>query len=64
MNYGRVTLAGLAGAVAYFMCGGVISGQLIAAEYKPYEAVYRSREAFSSLNEVESGKHAAETRGK
>ena len=45
MNYGRVVLAGLAGAVAYFVCGGVISGQLIAKEYKPYESVYRSREA-------------------
>jgi hypothetical protein len=41
MNYGRVILAGLAGAVAYFVCGGVISGQLIAKEYKPYEGVYR-----------------------
>ena len=45
MNYGRVVLAGLAGAVAYFVCGGVISGQLIAKEHKPYEGVYRSREA-------------------
>ena len=40
MNYGRVVLAGLAGAVAYFVCGGVISGQVIAKEYKPYEGVY------------------------
>ena len=41
MNYGRVVLAGLAGAVAYFVCRGVISGQLIAKEYKPYDGVYR-----------------------
>ncbi|MGH9746740.1 MAG: hypothetical protein ACRD59_11600 [Candidatus Acidiferrales bacterium] len=45
MNYGRIVLAGIAGWVAYFVCGGVISRQLIAKEYKPYEAVYRSREA-------------------
>lgn len=45
MNYRRVVLAGLAGAVAYFVCGGVISGQLIPKAYKPYEGVYRSREA-------------------
>jgi membrane protease YdiL (CAAX protease family) len=45
MNYGRVVLAGLAGTVAYFVCGGMISGQLFAKEYKPYECVYRSREA-------------------
>jgi hypothetical protein len=44
MNYGRVVLAGLAGAVAYFVCGGVISGQLITEQYQSYEAVYRSRE--------------------
>lgn len=31
--------------VAYFLCGGVISGALIAKEYRPYENVYRSREA-------------------
>ena len=45
MNYGRMVLAGLAGTVAYFVCGGVISGQLFAKEYKQYECVYRSREA-------------------
>ena len=45
MNYGRVVLAGVAGWVAYFVSGGLISGQLIAKEYKPYEAGYRSREA-------------------
>lgn len=45
MNYGRVVVAGIAGWVAYFVSGGLISGQLIAKEYKPYEAVYRSREA-------------------
>ena len=45
MNHGRMVLAGLAGTVAYFVCGGVISGQLFAKEYKQYECVYRSREA-------------------
>jgi len=40
-----MVLAGLAGTVAYFVCGGVISGQLFAKEYKQYECVYRSREA-------------------
>ena len=48
MNYGRVVLAGVAAWIAYFVVGGVISGQLIAKEYKPYEAVYRSREATMS----------------
>jgi hypothetical protein len=48
MNYGRVILAGIAGWVAYFVCGGLISGGLIANEYKPYEGVYRSREAIMS----------------
>jgi hypothetical protein len=45
MNYGRIVLAGVAAWVAYFVTGGIISGKLIAQEYKPYEAVYRSREA-------------------
>jgi hypothetical protein len=48
MNYGRIVLAGLAGWVAYFVAGGVISGKLIAQKYKPYESVYRSREAIMS----------------
>jgi hypothetical protein len=48
MNYGRILLAGIAGWVAYFVCGGVISGGLIAKEYRPYENVYRSREAIMS----------------
>jgi len=48
MNYGRVVLAGIAGWAAYFVCGGVISGGLIAKEYRPYENVYRSREAIMS----------------
>jgi hypothetical protein len=45
MNYGRVLLAGLTGTVAYFVAGGLLAGLLFANEYKPYQAVYRSREA-------------------
>lgn len=44
MNYGRVVLAGLAGTIAFFATGAVISGKLIAKYYAPYPGVYRSFE--------------------
>jgi hypothetical protein len=44
MNYGRVVLAGVAGTVAFFATGFVVSGKLIAKYYAPYPGVYRSFE--------------------
>jgi hypothetical protein len=44
MNYGRVVLAGVAGTIAFFATGAIISGKLIAKYYAPYPGVYRSFE--------------------
>lgn len=42
MNYGRIVLAGVAGTVAFFACGFLVGGMLIAKYYAPYPGVYRS----------------------
>ena len=42
MNYGRMVLAAVAGAVVFFTYGFVVHGRLIAKDYIPYpEGVYR-----------------------
>lgn len=49
MNYSRMVLAALAAWIVYFAVGGLVSGMLIADYYRPYPAVYRSRDAVMSL---------------
>jgi hypothetical protein len=41
MSYRRLTAAALAGTVVYFALGRAVFGKFIAADYRPYSAVYR-----------------------
>ena len=48
MNYTRVALAAFAAWIVYFVVGGLVSGILTADYYRPYTAVYRSKDAVMS----------------
>jgi len=41
MSYRRLTAAAVAGTVVYFALGFAVFGKFIAADYRPYSAVYR-----------------------
>ena len=42
MSYSRIVLAGVAGVVAFYIHGFIVFGKLIANDYNPYLAVYRT----------------------
>ncbi len=45
MNYSRIGLAAIAGAIVFFICGFLIFGLLIAHDYAPFPGVYRPPQA-------------------
>jgi hypothetical protein len=48
MNYVRLVVAALGATVAYFIYGFLVFGLLIANDFRPYPAVYRSAEGIQS----------------
>ncbi len=45
MNYSRIGLAAVASTIVFFICGFLIFGLLIAHDYAPFTAVYRTAAA-------------------
>jgi hypothetical protein len=52
MNYSRIGLSAVAGTVAFFICGFLIFGLLIAHDYAPFTAVYRPPAAMQQYASV------------
>jgi hypothetical protein len=57
MNMTRLFLSSVAGFVAYFICGGLVSGIFLKKDYISYTSVYRLAEEIMKLFPLGIARH-------